>query len=290
MSRGARIDTAQFRIAGGKPVRLGDRPTRIAPLYESRDDYHAMLAEQVGRLSGLQHRLYAANRNAVLLIFQAMDAAGKDSAIRHVMSGVNPQGCQVHSFAHPSATELDHDFLWRTAQRLPERGHIGIFNRSYYEDVLIVRVHPEILAAQGVPHRKDIWEERFESIRAHEAHLHRSGTRVAKFFLHLSKEEQRKRFIERIEEPHKHWKFSDADIAERAHWPTYMRAYEAALRATSTPDAPWYCVPADDQKNARLIIAQIVVETIAGLKPDFPKPDAARRRALQRFRRRLERE
>ena len=216
--------------------------------------------EQVEELSSLQRLHYASNRYAVLLIFQAMDAAGKDGAIRHVMSGVNPQGCQVFSFKHPSATELDHDFLWRTTQCLPERGRIGIFNRSYYEEVLIVRVHPEILRSQGLPdellHEKTIWQERYRSIVDLENHLHRNGTRIIKFFLHLSKEEQRKRFIDRIDEPEKNWKFSMADIEERKYWKQYMQAYEACLSATSTKIAPWYVVPADDKKNTRLIISQ----------------------------------
>ena len=213
-----------------------------------------------------------------------MDAAGKDGAIRHVMSGVNPQGCQVFSFKHPSAEELEHDFLWRTTRRLPERGRIGIFNRSYYEEVLIVRVHPEILRSQGLPDElldeKTIWQERYRSIVDLEKHLHRNGTRIIKFFLHLSKEEQRKRFLERIDEPDKNWKFSLADIEERKFWKHYMKAYEACLSATSTKHAPWYVVPADDKENARLIISQIILDTLKELKMSYPKPTKARRQGI----------
>ena len=242
-------------------------------------------------MSSLQRLHYASDRYAVLLIFQAMDAAGKDGAIRHVMSGVNPQGCQVFSFKHPSATELDHDFLWRTSQCLPERGRIGIFNRSYYEEVLIVRVHPEILRSQGLPDElldeKTIWQERYRSIVDLENHLYRNGTRIIKFFLHLSEEEQRKRFLDRIDEPEKNWKFSLADIEERKFWNQYMQAYEACLSATSTKTAPWYVVPADDKENARLIISQIILDTFKSLKMSYPKTDMKRRRELLAIRRRL---
>jgi len=227
----------------------------------------------------------------LLLIFQAMDAAGKDGAIRHVMSGVNPQGCQVFSFKHPSATELEHDFLWRTSQCLPERGRIGIFNRSYYEEVLIVRVHPEILLAQGVPDElideKTIWQERYLSILDLESHLHRNGTRIIKFFLHLSEDEQRKRFLERIDDPEKNWKFSLADITERKFWKQYMTAYEECLSATSTKIAPWYVVPADDKENARLIISQIILDTFKTLKMCYPETDESRRQELLSIRKQL---
>jgi PPK2 family polyphosphate:nucleotide phosphotransferase len=243
------------------------------------------------KLSSLQERHYAANRYALLLIFQAMDAAGKDGAIRHVMSGVNPQGCQVYSFKYPSATELQHDFLWRTTRVLPERGRIGIFNRSYYEEVLIARVHPEILRTEAVPDAtsgdKEIWAGRYRSIVEMEQHLHRNGTRIVKLFLHLSKEEQRKRFLARIDEPEKNWKFSLADIQERGFWKQYMKAYEHCLSETSTDTAPWYIVPADDKLNARLIISQIVRDTLEQLAPAYPKVDAKRRRELQAIRRRL---
>jgi PPK2 family polyphosphate:nucleotide phosphotransferase len=234
-----------------------------------------MLRQSTEDMSALQNRLYASNGYAVLLIFQAMDAAGKDSAIKHVMSGVNPQGCQVYSFKHPSVEELDHDFMWRTTRSLPERGRIGIFNRSYYEEVLIARVHPEILHGQGLPKElldeKSIWRERYCSINEFEKHLSRNGTRIAKFFLHLSKEEQRKRFLARIDEPDKNWKFSSADVKEREHWNDYMKAYEACLAATTTSQAPWYIVPADDKANARLIISRIVIDTLEGLDLKYPK-------------------
>ena len=242
-------------------------------------------------MSALQRLHYASNRYAVLLIFQGMDAAGKDGAIRHVMSGVNPQGCQVFSFKQPSAEELEHDFLWRTTRRLPERGRIGIFNRSYYEEVLIVRVHPEMLRSQGLPDglldEKAIWNDRYRSIVDLEAHLHRNGTRIIKFFLHQSKDEQRKRFLERIDDPDKNWKFSLADIEERKLWNDYMQAYEACLSATSTAYAPWYVVPADDKKNARLIVSQIILDTMKELGMSYPTVDKARVEELQDIRKEL---
>ena len=285
------IDTDDFRIRAGKKIDLKKWPTRVKPIYKSKEHYQQLLAEQVEQLSALQRLHYASNQHALLLIFQAMDAAGKDGAIRHVMSGVNPQGCQVFSFKHPSATELDHDFLWRTTQALPERGRIGIFNRSYYEEVLIVRVHPEILRSQGLPaellDEKTIWRERYRSIVDLEGHLHRNGTRIVKFFLHLSREEQRQRFLERIDDPDKNWKFSRTDLEERKFWKQYMRAYEDCMRATSTREAPWYAVPADDKENARLIIARIVVDALKGLRMRYPKADAARRRELLALRSQL---
>jgi PPK2 family polyphosphate:nucleotide phosphotransferase len=242
-------------------------------------------------LTVLQRLHYASDRYALLLIFQGMDAGGKDGAIRHVMSGVNPQGCEVFSFKQPSAEELKHDFLWRTTCRLPERGRIGIFNRSYYEEVLVVRVHPEILRSQGLPNElldeKSIWKERYRSIVDLEEHLHRNGTRIIKFFLHLSKAEQRKRFLERIDEPDKNWKFSLADIHERKYWPHYMEAYEDCLNATSTHHAPWYVVPADDKDNARLIVSRIVLDALDGLNLAFPKTTAKRRRELESIRNQL---
>lgn len=250
-----------------------------------------MLAKRVDELSDLQRLHYASNQHSLLLIFQAMDAAGKDGAIRHVMSGVNPQGCQVFSFQQPSAEEREHDFLWRTNKRLPERGRIGIFNRSYYEEVLVVRVHPELLRAQGLTAEgiagRSIWEDRFQSITEMEAHLHRSGTRVLKFFLHLSKAEQRERFLARIDEPDKNWKFSLADVAERQRWDDYQRAYEACLSATSTEDSPWYVIPADDKKNARLLISQVIVDSLQALKLRYPKVSVARRRELRELREQL---
>jgi len=286
-----KLDSKDYRVPVRKKVNLKKWPTLVQPAYESKKAYTKLLQEQVQELSALQRLHYASDRYAVLLIFQAMDAAGKDGAIRHVMSGVNPQGCQVFSFKHPSATELDHDFLWRTTQSLPERGRIGIFNRSYYEEVLIVRVHPEILQAQRLPDEllddKTIWRERYRSIVDLENHLHRNGTRIIKFFLHLSEEEQRKRFLERIDEPDKNWKFSLADIEERKYWKQYMQAYEECLSATSTRNAPWYVVPADDKENARLIIAQIILDTFKALELAYPKPSADHQRELQLIRKQL---
>ena len=285
------VNSNDFQVKEGEQVTLKNWPTLVKPIYKSNKSYNKLLAEQVAELSDLQQLLYASNRYSLLLIFQAMDAAGKDGAIRHVMSGINPQGCQVFSFKHPSATELDHDFLWRTAQCLPERGRIGIFNRSYYEEVLVVRVHPEILHGQGLPDGliddKTIWQERYLSIVDLENHLHRNGTRVIKFFLHLSKDEQRKRFLERIDEPEKNWKFSQADIVERKFWNQYMQAYEACLSATSTKVAPWYVVPADDKENARLIVSRIILDTFKSLKMSYPKTDAKRQQELLSIRQQL---
>ena len=270
-----KISSKDFRVKEGDEVDLGKWATKVEPVYKSKDQYHKLLQEHVAQLSSLQQLHYASNRYAVLLIFQAMDAAGKDGAIRHVMSGVNPQGCQVFSFKHPSPAELQHDFLWRTTRDLPERGRIGIFNRSYYEEVLIVRVHPEILRSEGIPDappdEEAIWRDRYCSIVNLERHLHVNGTRIVKFYLHLSKEEQRKRFLARIEEPEKNWKFSLADIAERKYWKKYMKAYEECLSSTSTREAPWYVVPADDKMNARLIVSQIILDTLEGLEMSYPK-------------------
>ncbi|OIQ95827.1 polyphosphate kinase 2 (PPK2) [mine drainage metagenome] len=279
-----KIRSKDFRVPPGEKLKLDEWPTLIKPAYKSKKAYAELLQEHVAELSTLQQLHYASGRYALLLIFQAMDAAGKDGAIKHVMSGVNPQGCQVFSFKHPSATELEHDFLWRTNQCLPERGRIGIFNRSYYEEVLIVRVHPEILRSQGLPDgavdEKTVWKERYRSIVDLENHLYRNGTRIIKFFLHLSAEEQRKRFLERIDEPEKNWKFSLADIQERKFWPQYMQAYEACLGATSTKIAPWHVVPADDKENARLIVSQIILDAFKALKMRYPETDAKRRQEL----------
>jgi PPK2 family polyphosphate:nucleotide phosphotransferase len=288
-----KIDPDRFRVEPDRKLRLRDWPTRVKPYYKSKADYPAALAGQIEELSELQARLYADNRYALLLIFQAMDAAGKDGVIKHVMSGVNPQGCQVYSFKHPSAEELEHDFMWRPTRALPERGRIGIFNRSYYEEVLIVRVHPEILRAQNLPpeagERDKLWRRRYQTIRGFERHLCRNGTCVLKFFLHLSREEQRKRFLERIDDPDKNWKFSSADIEERGYWKQYMNAYETALAATSTRRAPWYVVPADDKRNARLIVAHAIVDALRHLDLRFPHVDARRRRELRALRRQLAR-
>jgi len=285
------IQANDFRVPEDATVDLNKWATRVKDLYTSKEQYKKCLNEQIEELSELQRLLYAYNRYALLLIFQAMDAAGKDSAIRHVMSGINPQGCQVFSFKHPSATELDHDFLWRTTQSLPERGRIGIFNRSYYEEVLIVRVHPEILLSQGLPDEvldeKTLWQDRYRSITDLENHLYRNGTRIIKFFLHLSEDEQRQRFLQRIDEPEKNWKFSLADIKERKYWKEYMQAYEACLSATSTETAPWYIVPADDKKNARLIISNVILETLKSLNMSYPTTTKARQKELQAIRKRL---
>lgn len=289
-----KIDTKDFRVEEADTVKLRKWPTLVDPFYKSKGHYLKLLEDDVAKLSAQQQLLYASNNHAVLLIFQAMDAAGKDGAIRHVMSGINPQGCQVFSFKHPSAEELQHDFLWRTTRDLPERGRIGIFNRSYYEEVLVVRVHPEILHNEGLPDssrkEKAVWHDRYRSIVDLERHLHGNGTRIIKFYLHLSKDEQKKRFFERIDTPEKNWKFSMADIEERAYWKSYMRAYEECLSATSTKDAPWYIVPADDKENARLIISKIVLETLEGFKMHYPETSAERRNELLSIRRRLETE
>jgi PPK2 family polyphosphate:nucleotide phosphotransferase len=278
-----KINPRDFRVREGEKVSLKKWPTKVAAVHGSKEEYERLLGEHIEQLSAQQELLYASNSYAVLLIFQAMDAAGKDGAIKHVMSGVNPQGCQVFSFKHPSATELQHDFLWRTTRDLPERGRIGIFNRSYYEEVLIARVHPEILVGEGIAaaDKETIWRERYRSILGMERHLHLNGTRIIKFFLHLSKEEQRRRFLQRIDKPEKNWKFSTADVEERKFWKDYMKAYEKCLGATSTNEAPWYVVPADDKENTRLIVSRIVVETLAELKMSYPKTGARWRRELQ---------
>jgi PPK2 family polyphosphate:nucleotide phosphotransferase len=271
-----KIHLKEYRVRTGQTVQLKQWPTQVKPVYKTPADYQKILAAHIHDLSQLQELLYGHNRYSLLLIFQAMYAAGKDGAIKHVMSGVNPQGCQVFSFKHPSAEELAHDFLWRTTRCLPERGRIGIFNRSYYEEVLVVRVHPQILQAQAIPGEllddKKIWEHRFKSINNLEKHLYRNGTRVVKFFLHLSKEEQRKRFLERLDNPAKNWKFNQPDIIERGFWKDYMKAYEDCLGATSTEVAPWHVIPADDKLNVRLIISHIVLDTLKALKMSYPKP------------------
>jgi PPK2 family polyphosphate:nucleotide phosphotransferase len=286
-----KIDVDQFRVrppGKERKLDLSDWPTLVDPVYHSKSQYDKLLAEHVERMRENQTLLYASNEQAILLIFQAMDAAGKDGAIEHVMSGVNPQGCQVHSFKHPSADELEHDFLWRTTVKLPARGQIGIFNRSYYEEVLIVRVHPELLRAEDVPGGKHghraVWRGRYQSIVDFERHLDLNGTRILKFFLHLSKDEQRKRFLERIDDPSKNWKISPDDIAERRYWAEYRDAYGACIGATSTREAPWYVIPADDKLNARLLISQAVTDLLAGLKLAYPKVDAKRRDELKAIR------
>ncbi|MEO8959878.1 MAG: ADP-polyphosphate phosphotransferase [Rudaea sp.] len=286
-----KINAKQFQVLPGKGVTLGDRPTSVKPICKSKKRYKKLLQEHVESLTALQRLHYASGRYAMLLILQGMDAAGKDGAIRHVMSGVNPQGCEVFSFKQPSAEELKHDFLWRTTCRLPERGRLGIFNRSYYEEVLVVRVHPEMLLTQQLPEElideNDIWEQRYRSIVDLEEHLHRNGTRIVKVFLHLSKDEQRKRFLDRIDEADKNWKFGASDIHERTFWDQYMEAYEACLNATSTHDAPWFVVPADDKESARLIVSQIVLDAFNGLDMAYPKTTAKRRRELASIRKSL---
>jgi PPK2 family polyphosphate:nucleotide phosphotransferase len=285
------IKSRDFLVKPNTKVDLQKWPTRVQPAYKSEEQYKDILTAHVKGLAAQQELLYASNSYALLLVFQAMDAAGKDGVIAHVMSGVNPQGCRVTSFKHPSAQELKHDFLWRSELNLPERGQIGIFNRSYYEEVLIVRVHPEILRAEGVPDdamdEKSIWQDRYRSMLDLESHLHRNGTIVVKFFLHLSKEEQRKRFLDRIDKPEKNWKFSNDDVEERKYWNQYMKAYEKCLSATSTKHAPWYIVPADDKPNEHLIVSRIVLDTVEALKLSYPKVSAARRRELQLMRKKL---
>jgi PPK2 family polyphosphate:nucleotide phosphotransferase len=285
------INSKDYRVPAGKKINLDQWPTLGQRLYHSKEKYHEHLEEKVKDLTELQRLHYASGRYALLIIFQGMDAAGKDGAIRHVMSGVNPQGCEVFGFKEPSAEELKHDFLWRTTRHLPERGRIGIFNRSYYEEVLITRVHPEILHHEELPadvlNAKHFWRGRYRSIADLEEHLYRNGTRIIKFFLHESKGEQKKRFLERIDEPDKNWKFSLADLHERKYWRKYMKAFEACLTATSTDHAPWYVVPADDKKNARLIMSEIILDRMKQLKMSYPKVTKARRKELKAIRKRL---
>ena len=285
------IKTKHLRVKPGQTVELKEWPARMEPVYGSKRDYQAMLEDHVARLRAQQELLYASNSHAILIIFQAMDAAGKDGAIKHVMSGVNPQGCQVFSFNHPSPGELKHDFLWRCTRDLPERGKIGIFNRSYYEEVLIVRVHQNILAAEALPGDSgggdDLWSQRYQSITGFERHLDRNGTKVVKIFLHLSKEEQRLRLLERIDQQHKNWKISPADIEERKFWKAYRKAYEACMSATSSAEAPWYIVPADDKQTARLLVSQIILETLEGLDMRYPETTPERRSELAAMRKAL---
>jgi PPK2 family polyphosphate:nucleotide phosphotransferase len=280
-----------FQVHSGKKIDLKGWPTEIKPYYDSEDEYRALLAGGVKELANLQKLLYASAEYALLVIFQAMDAAGKDSAIQHVMSGVNPQGCQVYSFKQPSDEELKHDFLWRTNCRLPERGRIGIFNRSYYEDVLVVKVHPEYLRGQHIdPKRvdKDFWKGRYRSIVDMEQHLHRSNTRIVKIFLHVSEKEQRKRLVARVQKPDKNWKFTMNDVHERALWKQYMKAYEECIEHTSTDAAPWHIIPADDKMNARLIISRIITQTLGELDMSYPKLDKKQQQELERIKKLLD--
>lgn len=291
----------QFRVSPAKKIRLKnfdtgwDQSPKLKQLGKEKVKERAktLLAENLADLAEAQTRLYADDRHSVLIIFQAMDAAGKDGTIKHVMSGVNPQGCQVYSFKQPSAEELDHNFLWRCMKAVPERGRIGIFNRSYYEDVLVVKVHPELLERQKLPdgkRGKSFWEARYDDINAFERHLVRNGTVILKFFLNVSKKEQKRRFLERLDEPEKHWKFSAGDVAERAHWDDYMQAYEDALNATSTEWAPWYVVPADHKWVTRAVVADILTSTICDLDPQYPKLSNEQRAALAAARAKLESE
>jgi PPK2 family polyphosphate:nucleotide phosphotransferase len=282
----------RYRIDDGRKFRLKDVDPADTAGFTSEDKPRAKEALQTGveALAELQDMLYAQDRWALLLVFQAMDAAGKDGAIKHVMSGVNPQGCEVYSFKGPSATELDHDYLWRSHLRVPERGRIGIFNRSYYEEVLVVRVHPEVLAGQKLPPSlagKDLWEQRYQDIRHFERYLGRNGVVVRKFFLHVSRGEQKRRFMERLDEPEKNWKFSAADVAERGHWKEYMRAYEDAIRATATEEAPWYVVPADNKWFTRVVVAAAIIDALGGLDLHYPRVDKEKRKALAAARRKL---
>ncbi len=286
-----KIKSKDFKVQQGVKAEIKKKPTVIEPFFKTKKGYKKILKAHVKELTSLQNLHYASNRYALLLILQGMDAAGKDGIIRHVMSGVNPQGCQVFSFKQPSSEELDHDFLWRTNKHLPERGRIGIFNRSYYEEVLVVRVHPDILHNQLLPEeiaeKKSIWKNRYRSIADLEEHLFNNGTRVVKVFLHLSKEEQKNRFLERIDDSEKNWKFSGADIKERQFWDHYMTAFEECLNETSTKNSPWYIVPADDKKNARLIVSQIMLDTLKELKMSYPEPSAEQLEELKSAREEL---
>ncbi len=287
-----RIDTSNFLVKPGSKVRLTHRPTAVKPIYSSKDEYKALLEKHVKRLDNLHQLLYSSGQHAVLLVLQGMDGSGKDGAIRHVMSGVNPQGCEVTSFKQPNVEELRHDFLWRSTLHLPARGRIGIFNRSYYEEELVVRVHPELLVGEGLTEELrnggKIWTDRYRAIVEMERHLHDCGTRIVKVYLHMSKGEQRKRFLARIDDQEKNWKFSMADIHERKYWKQYMKAFEECLEATSTKFAPWYAVPADDKENARLIISQILLDTMDELKMSYPKTTPKRHAELLSIRKLLE--
>ena len=288
-----KINTDDFQVTGKERIKLNDHPTKIEDVYQDKSDYKELINEFQDEINDLQRMMYAHDCYSMLLIFQAMDAAGKDGTIRAIMSGVNAHGIAIHAFKRPSDEELDHDFLWRTTKRLPQRGRIGIFNRSYYEEVLIVRVHPNIvLNVQKLPAERTsdldaLWQNRYESIRDFEKHLWRNGTKVVKFFLHLSRDEQRQRFLDRIDEPDKNWKFNEGDVKERKYWDDYQRAYEDTVNATATPDAPWFVVPADDKKNMRLIVAQIVLEQLQSLHMHYPQVSDERRDELQQYRQAL---
>lgn len=287
------VKTSDFTFTGKGTLSLGKRKTKVKDLYEDKSDYRLKLAELNDEINELQRMMYAHNRYSMLLVFQAMDAAGKDGTIRNVLSGVNVHGVDVHAFKKPNENELEHDFLWRTTLRLPQRGQIGIFNRSYYEEVLVVRVHPEILrSTQSLPKEVTddlggLWKQRYESIRNFEKHLFQNGTHVLKFFLHLGRDEQRDRFLSRIDRPEKNWKFSEADIAERQYWDDYQDAYEDAINHTAAEQAPWFVIPADDKKNMRLIVGQIILKHLKKLKMNYPKVSKKRRVELEAYRERL---
>ncbi|MFN8357892.1 MAG: polyphosphate kinase 2 family protein [Spirosomataceae bacterium] len=283
------LDLDVFEKTGNKKFSIAKAHTKVDDLYQDKDEYDSLLAEFRQEMDELQSMMYAHNRYGLLIVFQAMDAAGKDGTIKHVLSGVNPAGVKVQSFKRPSDTELNHDFLWRTTQHLPERGSMTIFNRSYYEEVLVVKVHPEILTnvqrlpAELTQNVDKVWKQRYEDIVNMEHYLHRNGIRILKFFLHVSKKEQGQRLIERIEDPTKNWKFEEADIKERERWDDYQQAYEDCINATATELAPWYVIPADDKKNMRLIISQIIVKKLKELDMSFPETDAKRHAELQRL-------
>ncbi len=287
------INTGEFIVTGEDKLKLETRRTKIADVYRNKSEYRELIEEFQEEINDLQEMMYAHDRYSMLLVFQAMDAAGKDGTIRAIMSGVNAHGIAVHAFKQPSAEELDHDFLWRTTRLLPQRGRIGIFNRSYYEEVLVVRVHPEILhTSQKLPLEltrdlDQVWKQRYKSIRSFEEHLWHNGTRVLKFFLHLGRDEQRERFLARIDEPDKNWKFSEGDVQERQYWGDYQQAYEDAINATATPDSPWFVVPADDKRNMRLIVAQVVLEQLQSLKMSYPEVTPERRQELEHYREQL---
>ncbi len=273
-----------YRIQHGKKFRLKDFDPADTQGLDLREQAHDLLEKDVARLSDMQQKLYAQDRWALLIVLQAMDAAGKDSVIRHVMSGINPQGCQVYAFKAPSSEDLSHDYLWRTSKCLPQRGHIGIFNRSYYEEVLVVRVHPQLLGQERIPHSrtsKNIWKDRFEDINSFERYLQRNGVLILKFFLHLSKQEQKRRFLSRLDEQDKNWKFAEADVLEREHWDDYADAYEDMIRHTSAPHAPWYVVPADHKWFTRLVVASTILHTLDTLNLSYPKVDTAKRKELE---------
>ena len=290
------FDPKPYTFTGDKSFSISQTPTEIVPLYKNKGDYKDLLGEFRDEIDELQNMMYAHDRYGLLLVFQAMDAAGKDGTIKHVMSGVNPHGIEINSFKKPSTNELDHDFMWRTSKRMPKRGHIGIFNRSYYEEVLVVKVHPKIATDyQRIPREyttdlDSLFEKRYEDISNFEMYAHRQGIRVLKFFLNISKEEQRQRFLARIDEQSKNWKFSEADVKERGYWDDYMKAYEAAINATAKPFAPWHVIPADDKKNMRLMISQIILNELRSMDMHYPKVDDERKAALQEYRKMLEEE